>query len=172
MDPRYYPPTYWPDQLDDQPPNRLPPLHEYKPNMCFGCNSHNETDPWDAPRRRTQQEKQQSRQYDNRTNPHTYHGMPTTIGSGRIFTDRINYPAPGREHETMVIMHPLKGQDCHRLRVNELRGMLADIYEIRARRTLNAEMSGREDEARSRSIEIVEAYLEREEFRRGNDPGW
>lgn len=48
--------------------------------------------------------------------------------------------------------------------------MLAQLYEIRARREINDEASVREDEARSASIEVVERYLEREGWRRGHDP--
>lgn len=109
--------------------------------------------------------------YDNRTNPYSYHGMSITTGSGRVYTDKLNYPAEGRRHETLCVQHPLVGADCHRFRVDELREMLAQLYEIRARRETNQEATEREDEARSASIDAVERYLAREKWRRQNDPG-
>jgi len=154
---------YW-DQETDNAAEATPPLYwEDNEDMCFGSSSDDR--PRDPPARHVQ-----SNYYDNRTNPYTYHGMATTLGSGRIYADYLNYPAEGRQHESLFVKHPLVGADCHRLRVNELREILAQLYEIRASRVTNQQLSEREDEARSTSIDVVERYLEREAWRRQNDP--
>lgn len=156
----YHMTPYWdPESENSAQPTLLPYLKEVTEAMCFGSTSSHR--PSNPPARRPQHN-----YYDNRLNPYTYHGMPTTIGSGRLYTDALNW----QRHDTLLVKHPLQGVDCHRFRVDELREMLAQLYEIRARREINDEASVREDEARSASIEVVERYLEREGWRRGNDP--
>lgn len=152
---------YWNPESENSPqPTLSSYLEEVTEAMCFGCSSSHR--PSNPPARRAQQHNY----YDNRLNQYTYHGMPTTIGSGRLYTDALNW----RQHDTLLVKHPLQGIDFHRFRIDELREMLAQLYEIRARREINDESNVREDEARSASIEVVERYLERERWRRGNDP--